>query len=289
MAIAQRQASVVVCWRARNRSSGGRPWAATGAGVGGDYQFTAPYGLVRPADQIAMLARRHMHEYGTTSADLGAVAVTCRTHASRNPRAMMREPMTLADHQASRMISDPLRKFDCCLETDGALAVVVVSAERARDLPQKPAYVLAAAQGTGPEHVVMTDYYGPHFLQTPSTCVARDLFASAGVSPTDLDCAQFYDAFTPLVLLSLEEFGFCKPGESGPMASSGALMWPDGKLPTNTSGGGLSEAYVHGFNLILEGVRQIRGTSTSQVAGAELSLVTSGAGVPTSALLLASS
>ena len=286
MAIATGQASVVVCWRARNRGSGGRPWAATGPGVGGDAQFTAPYGLVRPVDQIAMLARRHMHEFGTTSEQLGAVAVAARKHAVRNPNALMRDPMTVADHQASRMISEPLHKFDCCLETDGALAVVVTSAERARDLRQPPAVVLAAAQGTGPEHTVMTDYHGPYFLQTPSTWAARALFASSGIGPGDVDCAQFYDAFTPLVLLSLEEFGFCKPGESGPMAASGALEWPSGALPCNTSGGGLSEAYVHGFNLILEGVRQVRGTSTSQVEGAEVSLVTSGAGVPTSALLL---
>ena len=286
MAVATGQASVVVCWRARNRGSGGRPWAATGSGVGGDAQFTAPYGLVRPVDQIAMLARRHMHEFGTTSEQLGAVAVAARKHAVANPNALMREPMTIADHQASRLISEPLRKFDCCLETDGALAVVVTSVERARDLRQAPAVVLAAAQGMGPEHTVMTDYHGPHFLQTPSTWAARDLFASAGIASADVDCAQFYDAFTPLVLLSLEEFGFCKPGESGPMAASGALEWPDGALPSNTSGGGLSEAYVHGFNLVLEGVRQIRGTSTSQVEDAEISLVTSGAGVPTSALLL---
>jgi acetyl-CoA acetyltransferase len=289
MAIATGQASVVVCWRARNRGSGGRPWAATGAGVPGDYQFTAPYGLVRPVDQIAMLARRHMHEFGTEIEHFGAVAVAARKHAARNPKALMREPMTLEDHRESRLISEPLRKFDCCLETDGGLAVVVVSAERARDLRQPPAFVLAASQGMGPEHVVMTDYHGPNFLQTPSTWAARDLFAAAGVGPADVDCAQFYDAFTPLVLLSLEEYGFCKPGESGPLAASGALEWPNGSLPSNTSGGGLSEAYVHGFNLILEGVRQVRGTSTSQVEGAELSLVTSGAGVPTSALLLARS
>jgi acetyl-CoA acetyltransferase len=289
MAIAQRRASVVVCWRARNRGSGGRPWAATGSGVGGDFQFTAPYGLVRPVDQIAMLARRHMHEFGTSSQDFGAVAVAARLHASRNPNALMRELITLADHQESRMISEPLRKFDCCLETDGGLAVVLVSAERAADRRHRPAFVLAASQGMGPEHVVMTDYHGPDFLRTPSTWAARELFATSGVGPGDVDCAQFYDAFTPLVLLSLEEYGFCAAGESGPMASSGALQWPDGALPSNTSGGGLSEAYVHGFNLILEGVRQIRGSSTSQVDGAEICLVTSGAGVPTSALLLARS
>jgi len=286
MAVACGRAEVVVCWRARNRGSGGRPWAGTGNRVGGDSQWSAPFGLVRPADQIAMLARRHMHEYGTTSEHFGAVAVACRAHAVRNPAALMRTPMSLADHQASRLIAEPLRKFDCCLETDGALAVVVTSLERARDLRQPPARILAGAQGSGTDHVVMTDYYGPRFLETPSSDAARELWAAAGLSPGDVDCAQFYDAFTPLVLMALEEYGFCAPGASGPFAAAGELQWPEGKLPCNTSGGGLSEAYVHGFNLILEGVRQVRGSSTSQVPEAETCLVTSGAGVPTSALLL---
>jgi acetyl-CoA acetyltransferase len=287
MAIEAGHAQTVVCWRARNRGSGGRPWAGTGAQVGGDAQFYLPFGLVRPVDQIAMLARRHMHEFGSTGEQLGAVAVACRKHAARNPHATMRDPITLADHQASRMVSDPLRKLDCCLETDGALAVVLSSLERARDLRQKPARVLAAAQGTGPEHVVMANYFGPRPLETPSLWAARDLWARSGVKPEDVDCAQFYDAFTPLVLFSLEEYGFCKPGEGGAFCENGRLEWPDGELPSNTSGGGLSEAYVHGFNLILEGVRQVRGSSTSQVRDADLCLVTSGAGVPTSALLLA--
>ena len=286
MAIVSGRASVVVCWRARNRGSGGRPWAATSNRVGGDQQWSAPFGLVRPVDQIAMLARRHMHEFGTTSEQLGAVAVACRAHAARNPHALMRDPISVADHQASRMVADPLRKLDCCLETDGALALVVTSLERARDLRRSPVRVLGASQATGEEHVVMTDYFGPRFLETPSTAAAHDLFAAAGLGPGDVDCAQFYDAFTPLVLLSLEEYGFCAAGESGPFAAEGRLAWPDGSLPSNTSGGGLSEAYVHGFNLILEGVRQLRGSSTAQVAGAETCLVTSGAGVPTSALLL---
>jgi acetyl-CoA acetyltransferase len=286
MAIETGWADTVVCWRARNRGSGGRPWAGTGNAVGGDAQFYAPFGLVRPVDQIAMLARRHMFEHGTTSEQLGHVAVAFRKHAARNPRAMMREPITLADHQASRMVSDPLRKLDCCLETDGALAVVLTSLERARDLRQRPAVLLGAAQGTGEQHVVMANYHAPRLLETPSLAAARDLWARAGVRPGDVDCAQFYDAFSPLVVLSLEEYGFCKPGEGGPFCENGRLEWPDGELPSNTSGGGLSEAYVHGFNLILEGVRQMRGTSTSQVRDASVCLVTSGAGVPTSALLL---
>lgn len=287
MAIATGQASVVVCWRARNRGSGGRPWAQTQYRAGKDFQWSAPFGLLRPVDQIAMITRRHMHEYGTTTRQLGAVAVACRKHAGRNPFALKRDPMTLEDHEKSRWVSEPLRLFDCCLETDGALAVVLVSAERARDARHKPAYVLAGSQGMGPEHMVMTNYFGPRFLQTPSTYAARDLFGAAGVTPKDIDCAQFYDAFTPLVILSLEEYGFCAPGEGGAFVEDGRIEWPDGELPVNTSGGGLSEAYVHGYNLILEGVRQIRGTSTSQLEKPELVLVTSGAGVPTSALILA--
>jgi len=289
MAIAAGRAKVVVCWRARNRGSGGRPWAATGHRMGGDEQFWAPFGLLRPADQIAMLTRRHMHEYGTTSQQLGAVAVACRKHAQRNPNAQMQKPMTMADYEAARMVSEPLRLFDCCLESDGSVALVVTSAERARDLKQKPAQVLAVSQGTGPDHVVMTNYYKKNFLETPSTYAARDLFAQAGVAPADVDCAQFYDAFSPLVILSLEEYGFCAPGEGGRFVENGRIEWPNGELPVNTSGGSLSEAYVHGMNLIAEATRQVRGTSTSQVAGVELSLVTSGAGVPTSAMILARS
>jgi len=287
MAVETGRADVVVCWRARNRGSGGRPWAGTRMQVGGDQQFYIPFGLVRPVDQIAMLAARHMFEFGTTVEQFGAVAVACRKHAQRNPRAMMRAPMTLEDHRNSRTISEPLRKLDCCLETDGALAVVITSAGRARDLRQPSVAILAAVQGSGPEHVVMANYHKEPFLETPSFYAARELWRQSGVGPDDIDCAQFYDAFTPLVTISLEEYGFCKPGEGGPFSENGRLEWPDGQLPTNTSGGGLSEAYVHGFNLILEGVRQARGTSTSQVEDAELCLVTSGGGVPTSAAVLA--
>ena len=252
MAIETGWADTVVCWRARNRGSGGRPWAGTRNEVGGDAQFYAPFGLVRPVDQIAMLARRHMHEFGTTTDQFGAVALACRKHAARNPHAMMREALTLDDYRAARFVSEPLRKLDCCLETDGALAVVLTSLERARDLRQRPALVLGAAQGTGPEHVVMTNYHGPRPLETPSLWAARDLWARSGLTPRDVHCAQFYDAFTPLVVFSLEEYGFCKPGEGGAFCEGGRLEWPDGKLPSNTSGGGLSEA----GDLLLEPTRR---------------------------------
>jgi acetyl-CoA acetyltransferase len=187
---------------------------------------------------------------------------------------------------AARWISEPLCLFDNCLETDGALACVVVSAERARDLRHDPVYIHAFAQGLPRQHETMTNYYCEDPLRGPAWFAARRLWANSDLEPGDVDVAQIYDAFSPLVLLSLEGYGFCKRGEGAAFTENGALEWPDGRLPTNTSGGGMSEAYVHGFNLVLEGVRQMRGTSTSQVKDAASCLVTSGEGVPTSAVLL---
>lgn len=286
MAVATGVANVVVCLRSRNRGSGGRPWARTGNWVEGDWQFSSPYGLIRPVDQIAMLARRYMIDFGVQIEHFGAAAVACRKHAQRNPMALMQKPMTLEDHRNSRIIADPMRMFDCCLESDGSLACVITSAERARDLRQRPAYIHAASQGMGPNASIMTNYYKKNFLETPNVCAARDLWKRSDIQPKDVRCAQLYDAFTPLILVSLEEYGFVKPGDAGPFALEGNLEWPNGRLPINTSGGSLSEAYVHGFNLICEGVRQLRGTSTTQVPDCETVLVTSGAGVPNGALLL---
>lgn len=284
-AIATGAAQVVVAWRARNRGSGGRPWASKGNRMAGDFQWFLPFGLSRPVDQIAMLARRHMIEFGTTAEMLGAVAVAFRAHAAANPLAMKREPITMEDYLASRWVSEPLRLLDCCLESDGALAVVLTSPERAADLRRPAVLVRAAAQGTGPEHVVMANYFNVNPLETPARYAAEELWRRAGMSPEEIDCAQLYDAFSPLVVMSLEEYGFCKAGEGGPFAASGALS-VGGALPCNTSGGSLSEAYVHGMNLIVEAVRQLRGDSVNQVPGCETALVTSGNGVPTSALVL---
>ena len=286
MAIATGQADVVVVWRARNRGSGGRPWAKKGNAVGDEFQWFLPLGLSRPVDQIAMLARRHMIEFGSTVEQLGAVATTFRHHAQQNPDAMMYgKPMSLEDYLAARWISEPLRLFDCCLESDGALACVLVSAERARDLPHPPALVSGYAQGTGTDHLVMANYFTPDPLDSPGHHAARDLWRNTGVGPEDIDCVQIYDAFTPLVLISLEAYGFCKPGEAGPFVEEGHLR-VGGSLPCNTSGGSLSEAYVHGMNLILEGVRQVRGDSVNQVDDCETVMVSSGNGVPTSAMVL---
>lgn len=290
-AIAAGMARCVLVYRSRNRGSGGRPWAGTSRerdqsqSESNETAIYAPYGFVRPVDQVAMFTRRFLHERGYSTRHLGWIAVTTRKHAMNNPMAMMREPMTLDDHANSRLISDPLRLFDNCLETDGAAAVIVADAALARDCRRKPAWIMAAAQGMGPRNVTMNNFFKDPFLESPGAHAARDLWRMAGVSPQDVDVAQLYDAFTPLVLASLEEYGFCKPGEAGDFVEHDGLG-VGGNLPNNTSGGSLSEAYVHGINLIIEAVRQIRGSSCNQVPGARLSLATSGNMVPTGALLL---
>jgi acetyl-CoA acetyltransferase len=285
-AVATGQADVVVCLRSRNRGSGGRPWARTANWVEGDWQFSSPYGLVRPVDQIAIVARRMMIEAGVKREHFGAAAIALRKHAERNPMALMRKPLTMDEYLAARMIADPLCLFDCCLESDGSLACVITSAERARDLRQRPVYIHAAAQGMGPNASIMTNYYKRDFLSTANTYVARDLWRRSDIQPADLRCVQVYDAFTPLILITLEEFGLVPRGEAGEFALAGNLEWPSGTLPANTAGGSLSEAYVHGFNLICEAVRQLRGTAINQVPDCEAVLVTSGAGVPNGAVLL---
>jgi acetyl-CoA acetyltransferase len=193
--------------------------------------------------------------------------------------------MTRADYLAARWISEPLCLFDNCLETDGALACVLVAADRARDCPRPPAFVHAFAQGLPRQHQTMVNYWCEDPLRGPAWACAEQLYRASDFRPADIPVAQFYDAFSPLVILSLEGYGFCARGEGAAFTEGGALE-PGGRLPVNTSGGGLSEAYVHGFNLINEGVRQIRGTSPNPVAGAESCLVTAGEGVPTSALIL---
>ncbi len=291
MAVATGQAEVVVAWRARKRADPtSRPWAQAEARLADNSQWTRPFGIIRPVDEIAMLTRRYMHEYGATRDHLANVAIAFRKHAARNPDATMgHKPLTRDDYMAARWISEPLCLFDNCLETDGALAVVVTSAERARDLPHPPAYIHSFAQGIPPNHQTMTNFFTEDPLRGPAWTAAKRLWANADVTPADVQVAQLYDAFSPLVPLSLEGYGFCARGEGGPFTDDGNIEWPDGRLPVNTSGGGMSEAYVHGFNLVLEGVRQIRGTSTAQVPGAEVSLVTSGEGVPTSAILFTGS
>jgi acetyl-CoA acetyltransferase len=288
VAVATGQANVAVAWRSRKRgAAASRPWSQVASRVGGWHQWSRPFGLLRPVDEIAMLARRYFHEFGGTREQLAAVAVTVREHANRNPAAMMYgKPLTVEQYLEARWISEPLCLFDNCLESDGAAAVVIVSAERARDLDVTPAFIHAFAQSIPQQHQVMTNYFGDDPLKGPAWACADLLWRNSDLTPADVDVAQLYDAFSPLVPLSLEGYGFCERGEGLAFCQDGGISWDGGRLPVNTSGAGMSEAYVHGFNLITEAVRQVRGTSTAQVDGASVSLVTSGEGVPTSALLL---
>jgi len=287
MAVAAGQCSVAVAWRSRKRGArSSRPWAGVAQRVGGDQQrWTRPFGLLRPVDEIAVLTRRYMHTYGGTRDHLANVALAARRHANANPAATMgHKVLTRQDYLAARWISEPLCLFDNCLETDGACAVVITTTERARDLPQPPALIHSWSQSLPAQHQTMTNFFCDDPLRGPAWACAEKLWSLSEVGPADVDVAQLYDAFSPLVILSLEGYGFCERGEGGPFTDDGGIEL-GGRLPVNTSGGGMSEAYLHGFNLIVEAVRQVRGTSTNQVADAGFSLVTSGEGVPTGAIL----
>jgi acetyl-CoA acetyltransferase len=293
MAVATGIADVVVCYRAFNERSGHRfgqvsttlASAPTSSGV--DASWSYPMGLGTPAAFVAMTARRYMHAYGARSEDFGAVAVADRKHAANNPNAFFYgKPITLAEHQASRWIAEPLHLLDCCQESDGGVAVVVTSVERARDLPQPPAVISGAAQGSGADQFVMTSYYRDELTGLPEMgIVGRQLWAQSGIAADDVQVAILYDHFTPFVLIQLEELGFCARGEARHFIADGAIEM-GGRLPINTHGGQLGEAYIHGMNGIAEGVRQLRGTSVNQVDDVEHVLVTAGTGVPTSGLVL---
>jgi len=254
-----------------------------------------PFGMITGAAAFALPFRRHMHMYGTTSEHLGKIAITFRKHANNNPRAVMKDKtLTLEQHQQSRMIADPFRLFDCCMENDGACAVIVTTEERAKDLSRhnkRPMVeIVASAQGA-PK--------GYSFGSFTNANIADDIYATGGteqmanrlwqkadLTPSDVDVAQIYDHFTGSVLMQLEDFGFCKRGEGGDFIDSGALSAHGGSLPCNTSGGSLSEAYMHGLNHILEGARSLWGESCNPVKDAKVCLVTSAAGVPSSAIVL---
>jgi acetyl-CoA acetyltransferase len=290
MAVATGAASVVVCYRAFNERSGMRfgdvgrtitampPWLS----------WYAPYGLLTPASWVALHARRYMHDFGVTNEDFGRIAVVDRAHAATNPAAWFYgRPITIEDHQASRWIIEPvLRLLDCCQESDGGVAVVVTTTERARDLRQPPAVITAAVQGAALDSEMMTSYYRDDLTGLPDMgVVAGKLWADSGLTPADISTAFLYDHFTPFVLMQLEELGFCGRGEAKDFATVENLSI-GGRLPINTNGGQLGEAYIHGMNGITEAVRQVRGTAVNQVPDVEHVLVTSGTGVPTSGLIL---
>ncbi|MEU7896126.1 lipid-transfer protein [Nonomuraea sp. NPDC049152] len=293
MAVATGAAETVVCYRAFNERSGrrfGQPDARVGgepSSQGLEMSWHVPYGLMTPAAWVAMFARRYMHVSGTTSEDFGRVAVAMRRHAATNPAAWFHgRPITLEEHQASRWIVEPLHLLDCCQESDGAVAVVVTSAERARDLRRSPAVIAAAAQGSAAGQMMMTSYYRDDMTGLPEmSVVGTKLWEMSGLAPADIQTAILYDHFTPFVLNQLEELGFCGRGEAKEYVKDGGIEL-DGHLPVNPHGGQLGEAYIHGMNGIAEAVRQIRGTSVNQVPGVSNVLVTAGTGVPTSGLIL---
>ena len=295
MAVATGVAKTVVVFRAMNE----RSWYRFGNGSYGfgntpifenvNYGWYMPHGFHTPAAWVAMFARRYMHTYGVTSEDFGRVAVAVRDFAATNPAAFFYgKPITLADHQASKWIAEPLHLLDCCQESDGAVAMVITSSERARDLKQKPVIVKAASQGIADGQQSMTSFYRDDITGLPEMAVvANELYAQSGLTPEDFQTAVIYDHFTPFVMTQLEEFGFCKRGEAKDFVRAG-MHARGGKLPISTHGGQLGEAYIHGMNGVAEAVRQVRGTAANQVADVHNVLITAGTGVPTSGLILGS-
>ncbi|MGH8830825.1 MAG: lipid-transfer protein [Polaromonas sp.] len=293
MAVATGMAKTVVVYRAMNE----RSWYRFGSGSYGfastpifenvNYGWYMPFGFHTPAAWVGMFAQRYMHRYGATSEDFGRVAVAARDFAATNPAAFFHgKPITLEEHQASRWICEPLHLLDCCQESDGAVALVITSSERARDLKQKPVVIKGAAQGISDGQQVMTSYFRDDITGLPEMgLVAKQLWQQSRLTPDDIQTAVIYDHFTPFVLPQLEEFGFVKRGEAKDFIRAGQHA-RGGRLPINTHGGQLGEAYIHGMNGIAEGVRQVRGSSVNQVADVHNVLVTAGTGVPTSAVIL---
>ena len=292
MAVATGQANTVVCWRAMNGRSGQR----MGQGISGSitssdlihWSWYMAYGMLTPGSWIAMIANKYMHKYGVTREDLGRVAISQRNHAQSNPRAFgYGKPLTMEEYLGAKMIAEPLCLYDCCQETDGGCAILITSAERARDLKQKPAIIRGVTQASTRGQEQMTSYYRSELDSLPEMELAADrVYAMAGLGPDDIDAACLYDAFSSEIIMQLESFGFCGAGEGKYLVREGALD-SDGRLPNNTHGGLLSEAYIHGMNNIAEGARLIRGESTGQPKKRiEHVLVSSGVGVPTGALIL---
>jgi acetyl-CoA acetyltransferase len=235
-------------------------------------EFEMPVGAVAPAQLYAPMARRHMELYGTTSRHFAEIAVTTRNHAILHGNAMMTKPLTVEEHQSSRMIADPLRLFDCSLESDGGCALVVSASERAKDMRKPPVYILGIAEGHPDSPSAISQR--SDLTRLGLAKAAPRAFEMAGVAHADIDVAEVYDCFTYIVLCQLEDLGFCKKGEGGPFVMNGTISL-GGKLPLNTHGGLLSQAHMVGMNHIVELVRQLRGEAgKAQVAGAEIGLVT---------------
>jgi acetyl-CoA acetyltransferase len=287
-AIAAGYADCVVVFRALAQGQfqrfGAAPPTAT---VSGEQALTFPYGLISPAQRFAMRVMRFMHDHGITQDAQRAIALASYHHAQSNPRAVMHgRPLTPEAYDASRWIVEPFRLFDCCMENDGAAALVLVSAERAKDLRPRPAYLLGVAQGSEYRNAARA-HNAPTYASSSFTTVAPHLYAMAGVGPKDVDVVQSYENFTGGVLMSLVEHEFFAAEEANEFLTVENLTAPKGRLPLNTSGGNLAECYMHGLELQVEAVRQLRGESTNQVPGARVGMVISGPMVtPVSSMIL---
>jgi acetyl-CoA acetyltransferase len=282
-AIAAGVADVVVVFRAVKARSGSRFGAATtGSSPTSSHsgstamQWAKPYGVLTPASWISLNAVRYMHTFGVSNEDIGRAVVQLRDYAATNPRAHFYErPITIEEHQASRWIAEPaIRLFDCCQETDGAVALVLTSGTRARHDPRAVSVAAAAGAGLFEEEIASDHYRSDLSVMEGSVALARKLFDQSDIDRADVDVAMIYDAFSPILLMQLEALGFCGPGEAKDFVADGNLG-PKGALPCNTNGGLIGEGYIHGLNLTLEAVRQLRGESCNQVDDAEVALVSS--------------
>jgi len=296
MAVATGQADYVLAYRALNGASGQRYGGASfskllsdfGVHTDAEQQFLDTAGITMPAQEFALLCRRHMHRYGTTNDDLGAIAVAQRQWALDNPRAQMRhKSMALEDYHRSPWVAEPFHVVDCCLQSDGACALLITSPERARDLAKQPVQILSGFTSAGPRNRgSMWGNFAPDTTVTYAEVHADRLFSKAGISRHDLDFAEIYDCFTYSVIGQMEGFGLIEKGGAGDFFRSGAGS-RGGRLPINTHGGLLSEAYIHGLNSVVEAVSQLRGEAGArQVEGARLGLVTAGGATATGSALI---
>jgi acetyl-CoA acetyltransferase len=289
-AIVSGQADCVVAFRALAQGQYGRFGQSSAAGtVAGERAYLVPYGVISPPQRFAMRVRRYMHEHGIHQEALRAIALASYHHAQANPRAVMHgKPLDAQKYDASRWIVEPFHLYDCCMENDGAAAVILVPGERARDLVPKPVYLLGAAAGSGLRFATHA-HNSPEYGSANFATVAGDLYRMAGVAPADVGVVQSYENFTGGVVMALAEHGLFRPEEANEFLTLENLVAPDGRLPLNTSGGNLAECYVHGFEQVVEAVRQVRGTSTSQARRNDVALVIGGPMVaPASSLLLGS-
>jgi acetyl-CoA acetyltransferase len=274
LAVSAGVADCVVVYRALNGRSELR---YNGSGMGRSRQpWDIPYkmtsGYFAPTQEIAMAARSHMLRYGTQYEDFGRIAIMSHNHAADNERAMLRNRITMDEYLSSRFISDPFHLFDCCLESDGAAAVVIVRADRAKDLPHRPAFIQGAAWGGG---ITIANNGWEDVAESPARPIAERVYTAAGVGPDDIDFAEFYDCFTYPVLSQIEGYGFAEPGGVPDKLLDGAFDRATGSLPVNTHGGLLCEAYIHGINHVYEAVEQIRGDAgVRQVDRHDTALVT---------------